>query len=469
MLYFGRPARDDSRMPRLPVDRRLAARLSPIALAIGTGLSWAVVAQTLPAAPEQLEAQIFGNQVRLTWNPAGDPVAVYRIEAGSASGASDLASLNVAGSALQFITPAPHGTYFVRVRGVSFSGTGPASNEVIVNVGVCSGPPPAPSSISAVVGGAGAAIRWTAPPAATSFVLEAGRSPLSKDVFAGDVGAASSLAAQVAPGTYFVRVRGRNPCGTGAPSPEVRLVVSDQPAPTSLIAGVVGRDVTLAWAPPGGGADGYLIDVGSAPGLSDIGTISTPATALTALGVAPGVYHVRVRAVRGAASSSPSNEVAVTVSDLGTVARLVGFGLISTTAPLVTYEEGGVTVTPVAGAWEARTNYGAPLPYIGFTRSGSRNQSASVAVTWAWGAFRASAVSVYSSVTSIPVVLTGMLGQHVVYSVTVTVPGTFGRFAALDNPFAGVVIDRLLVSMSNDYSGNPMGLDNLAVGVPGPP
>jgi hypothetical protein len=78
-------------------------------------------------------------------------------------------------------------------------------------------------------------------------------------------------------------------------------------------------------------------------------------------------------------------------------------------------------------------------------------------------------VSVYSSVTTIPVVVTGMLAPHVVYSTVTTVPNTFGRFARIANPFAGVVIDRLLITLSNDYSGNPMGIDNLAIGHSAPP
>jgi hypothetical protein len=460
------------RMTRRSPDRGLLLQSVVSAFAILIAGAAVAVAQTLPAAPEQLEAQIYGSQVRLTWNAGGDPVALMRIEAGSAPGATDVAILHVAGSALQFITPAPRGTYYVRVRGVTSSGTGPASNEVIVAVGECQAPPPPPSAISAVVTGTRATLGWTAPSSATGVVLEAGTSPFASDVFVGDVGAVSSIAADVAPGTYFARVRGRNACGRSAPSPEVRLVVGTGPEPASLVAGVVGRDVTLAWDPPGGGADGFLIDVGSAPGLTDIATIPAPGMTptLTAVGVPPGVYHVRVRARRGATASGPSNEVVVTVSDVGgTAVRLVGFGLISATAPLVTYEEGGVTVTPVTGGWEARTNYGEPPPYVGFTRAGSRDQSASLAVTWVRGAFRASALSVYSSVTTIPVVLTGMLGPHIVYSATTTVPNTFGRFAGVLNPFAGVVIDRLLVSMSNDYSGNPMGIDNLAIGYSGPP
>jgi hypothetical protein len=137
---------------------------------------------------------------------------------------------------------------FVRVRGVDFSGTGPASNEVMVIDGECASPPPPPTSMSAVVRGPRATLSWTPSSSTTSFVLEAGTSPLASDVFVGDVGSSATLAADVAPGAYYVRVRGRNTCGLSGPSPEARFVVAPgaASAPASLVAGVVGRDVTLA-------------------------------------------------------------------------------------------------------------------------------------------------------------------------------------------------------------------------------
>ena len=445
-----------------------SSRLS--SLAVGVTLVCAsaspLLAQTIPRAPARLEAQVFLNQVRLTWDAALGSIPNYRIEAGDAPGTSNLAMLTVSGTQLSLHTSAPSGVYFVRVRAVNAVGASEASNEVAVVVGACPSPPHAPAGVTAASAGGVAALSWLPSVLATSFVLEAGTAPLGRDVFVGDVGATQTLAAQVAPGTYFVRVRARNACGTSGPSPEARLFVGEATAPSRLTAGVVGSNVTLAWNPPGGGAPGgYTVEVGSTTGASNLAIIASPgsATSLTAAGVPPGTYYVRVRALAGGTAGGVSNEAVVTVPNVPLVASLIGFSLAPATAPLVNYEEAGFEFRPAAGAWETRINYGAPLPYLGFTRTGSSNATASLSVSAGGAPFRTSSVHVYSSVTTIPVVLTGMLGPHVVFSMNTTVPNTFGTFARLDNPSGEVVIDRLFITMSNDYAGNPMGIDNLVV------
>jgi hypothetical protein len=87
-----------------------------------------------PGAPGALLESGNGSTVRFSWSApgTGDLAASYRIEAGSGPGLADLAVLRV-GDATSFVTTAPPGTYYVRVRGVSANGTaGAASNEIIV-------------------------------------------------------------------------------------------------------------------------------------------------------------------------------------------------------------------------------------------------------------------------------------------------------------------------------------------------
>ena len=86
--------------------------------------------------------------------------------------------------------------------------------------------------------------------------------------------------------------------------------VSAAPRPPSLHAPSVGanRTVSLTWTPPAGSVSGYLVDAGSAPGLTDIGTIPTTAASLVVPGVPPGTYYVRVRAQNADGTSLPSNE-----------------------------------------------------------------------------------------------------------------------------------------------------------------
>jgi hypothetical protein len=85
-------------------------------------------------APQALTASVDGNIVELRWQPpvTGDAPVGYLIEAGSAPGRIDLATLRV-GSGLTFATSIQQGEYHVRVRAISAGGlAGEASNEIVV-------------------------------------------------------------------------------------------------------------------------------------------------------------------------------------------------------------------------------------------------------------------------------------------------------------------------------------------------
>jgi len=90
-----------------------------------------------PGAPSSLDATVNGTLVGLGWE--GDENGSYVIEAGSAPGLTDIASLPVAGT--RFVVDAPPGRYFVRVRSVGPCGLGTASAETVVAVGVTTANP----------------------------------------------------------------------------------------------------------------------------------------------------------------------------------------------------------------------------------------------------------------------------------------------------------------------------------------
>ena len=86
-----------------------------------------------PGAPRNLDFTVLGGNVALRWNPpnTGGVPTNYRVEVGSASGLTNLASYNV-GNVLSFVATAPTGVFFVRVVATNGWGAGPASNEVVV-------------------------------------------------------------------------------------------------------------------------------------------------------------------------------------------------------------------------------------------------------------------------------------------------------------------------------------------------
>lgn len=95
------------------------------------------VASPVPGPPPGLGASVgAARRVTLTWGAPslGAAPASYVVEAGSASGQSDVATIPTGGAARTLTVTAAPGTYYVRVRGVTGAGPGPASGEIVVHV-----------------------------------------------------------------------------------------------------------------------------------------------------------------------------------------------------------------------------------------------------------------------------------------------------------------------------------------------
>ena len=89
-----------------------------------------------PPAPTGLSSSLNGRLVTLGWSvgPTSDGPATLIIEAGSVTGAANLAVIAIDGSVRTISVQAPPGQYFVRIRGQNACGTGAASNEIVVTV-----------------------------------------------------------------------------------------------------------------------------------------------------------------------------------------------------------------------------------------------------------------------------------------------------------------------------------------------
>jgi hypothetical protein len=266
-------------------------------------------------APTNLQATVTGTTVRLTWGPPsqGAPAA-YVIEAGSSPGASNLATLDTGNSATTFTTPAPLGTYYVRVRARSGAAVGSPSNEIVVNVTGSCPMPSTPAGLMQTVNASSVQLSWQAAAGATSYVLEAGSSANSSNLLASDIGNTTTLSATAPPGTYYVRVRARNACGTGAPSNEVVVLVTGCAptlAPATPSATVTNGVVSVTW---GGvaGATGYVVEAGLSPGTSNAGVFQVSGTSLAGA-APPDRYYVRVRARNGCGVGPASSEIVIDV------------------------------------------------------------------------------------------------------------------------------------------------------------
>jgi hypothetical protein len=75
--------------------------------------------------------------------------------------------------------------------------------------------------------------------------------------------------------------------------------------------------VQLSWTLPGASpaVTGYVVEVGSAAGLSDLTTMAVgPESALTVPSAPAGRYYVRLKARNASGLSAPSAEIVVDVS-----------------------------------------------------------------------------------------------------------------------------------------------------------
>ena len=164
----------------------------------------------------------------LTWEaPAsGGPPLSYSIEAGSVPGAANLANFSTGNTATSYGTGGvPPGTYFVRVRATTAQGTSAASNEPQLFVASACARARHPSVT--INNGGTVVLTWTAATGSpATYIIEAGSASGLSNVVVADVGRATTVTATgVGNGTYFVRVRARNACGTSAASGELTVVV----------------------------------------------------------------------------------------------------------------------------------------------------------------------------------------------------------------------------------------------------
>ena len=189
-------------------------------------------------APTNLAASSSGSNITLTWTAGSGSPTGYLIEAGSSSGKADLASLNTGNASTTFSAGGiANGLYYVRVSPTSGGTTGSPSNEAVLQVGGCSLAPSAPANLNVNITGSTLVIAWNPSARATSYILEAGSVSGASNLAVLDITSATvavpggtqvggfpnQLSWSYGPlggGPYYLRVKGRNGCGTSGASNE---------------------------------------------------------------------------------------------------------------------------------------------------------------------------------------------------------------------------------------------------------
>ena len=130
--------------------------------------------------------------------------------------------------------------------------------------------------------------------------------------------ATSYSAGGIGTGTYFVHVKASNSGGTSAASNEVSLIVGCTAAPGAPSALHTGFNSGGCHGPSGAtapdfvgtsnGPTTYVLEAGSAPGLSNLAVVNPggPGTTATFGGIGAGSYYVRSKA-RSLCGTSPAS------------------------------------------------------------------------------------------------------------------------------------------------------------------
>jgi predicted phage tail protein len=173
----------------------------------------------------------------------------------------------------------------------------------------------------ATVSGTSVTLTWQRNPsggAPTDYILYIGTSTWGTEVINGrSLGNVTSVSLTLPVGTYYARVRARNSAGTSRSNDPVSFRIGTTlAAPTELTAEWSGTQATLSWAPSDAESaekapSNYVLEAGSAPGLTDVAAISLGETTTFSTDVPSGVYYVRVRATNDQGDSDPTEEIVV--------------------------------------------------------------------------------------------------------------------------------------------------------------
>jgi hypothetical protein len=159
----------------------------------------------------------------------------------------------------------------------------------------------------------------------------------------------------------------------------------------------------------------------------------------------------------------PTSPSSTSSSPASTSATITFDGLTVNGSAVNTYTEAGFAVLATSGSWMAVTTYGNPAPFIQLGSRAGSTVTGAIQVTAGGGAFGFQSVDLYSSATPIPYTITGLRKSATMFTMSSTVPDTFGNFATVVNPYAAEVIDTVVISLSDPCCFNPMGIDNIVV------
>jgi hypothetical protein len=177
---------------------------------------------TPPPTPAGHAVDIGGVTAALRWGSSPGATS-YMLEAGTASGAVNLANLDVGGRTT-LTADVPAMTYFTRVRAVNACGTSGPSNEASFTTCVA----PAAPVLTFTRPAGSVRLDWTTSLGATAYVLQVGTTAGASNIFVGSFGTSTSLTfpnTVLPAGVYYMRIVAAGPCASSAPSADVAVTL----------------------------------------------------------------------------------------------------------------------------------------------------------------------------------------------------------------------------------------------------
>jgi hypothetical protein len=178
--------------------------------------------------------------------------------------------------------------------------------------------PSTPTAFAASVSGFRVTLSWSPPSGASvqSYAIEVGHQPGAANLGSFTLPSTQTMIAADAPsGNYHLRVRAQNACGSSAPSADAHAIVPSgcavPGAPGQPTAVVNGPIVSLVWGALAG-VSSYVLEVGSASGLSDLLQAVVNGTGITGA-APPGLYYARVRGQNACGTGPASPERVVSL------------------------------------------------------------------------------------------------------------------------------------------------------------
>jgi hypothetical protein len=301
-----------------------------LGLIVGFGFARPALAQQV-GDPVPTVALVLGNRAVMITTPQCGPGAIPAWWVQQYGGVTILASASPGGPLLGIlpipwpvpdpgpesgwcpgivVPGAPPGTYYVlMVYGLTNQTSASPSDwqQVVVGTRTCTAPPlpPIPVPGSPVNGhGVTVAFSGTYVGCAIDHIdLELGTTPGASDIGVFTMPGVNTFFPSVPPGTYYARARGVNAYGRSNPSTEIPLRIpgpcgpfSQPSTPTQVQATVNGSQVTIAWtlSSPTSATFHQLTLYDPVAGTEVDNLILPSATSVSASGVPPGTYRVRI-------------------------------------------------------------------------------------------------------------------------------------------------------------------------------